>query len=48
MVVGTNNDITTNWSPVTVVGHDNVKVGAWGVVTGNDNNVTGGDYVAVF
>jgi hypothetical protein len=48
MVVGTNNNVVTNWSPVTVVGHDNAKTGAWGVVTGNNNTVTYGDYPAVF
>ena len=48
MVIGSDNDVSTNYGPVIVIGANNTRYGSWGIVSGQNNNVTNGDNVAVF
>lgn len=48
IIIGSNNNLATGFSPVTVIGSNNTKKGSWGVVTGNNNTVGGGDQTTVF
>ena len=48
MVIGSDNDVSTNYGPVIVMGDGNYRNGSWGIVSGRNNNITGGDDVSVF
>ena len=48
IIIGSNNNLSTGFSPVTVIGSRNTKNGSWGVVVGNNNSVLSGDNTTVF